>query len=217
MHVFAPEVLGVQVLFHARVNWDRIPALPTTRPGTRTSTPEHNQCPAMLLPQGAELFAIFIDENYGMFVQPQGFADTLHVLHARWGELRRLLPADSSCLVVVYTSKSEKLTMGVYDVLRLSAHDHTQQTVFERQNVLHTLFQNAPRLDVITRHWVGLEYSLLMHMQEPDSVAKLPFEVSHMLRLCSGSAAQYELLLRPICIPQTINPSCAVQNQRLQK
>ena len=56
-----------------------------------------------------------------------------------------------------------------------------------------------------------------MHMQEPDSVAKLPFEVSHMLRLCSGSAAQYELLLRPICIPQTLNPSCAVQNQRLQK
>ena len=96
MHVFAPEVLGVQVLFHARVNWDRIPALPTTRPGTRTSTPEHNQCPAMLLPQGAELFAIFIDEHYGMFVQPQGFPDTLHVLHARWGELRRLLPADSS-------------------------------------------------------------------------------------------------------------------------
>ena len=155
MHVFAPEVLGVQVLFNARVNWDRIPALPTTRPGTRTSTQEPNECPAMLLPQGAELFAIFIDENYGMFVQPQGFADTLHVLHARWGELRRLLPADSSCLVVVYTSKSEKLTMGVYDVLRLSAHDHTQQTVFERQNVLHTLFQNAPRLDVITRHWVG--------------------------------------------------------------
>ena len=69
MHVFAPEVLGVQVLFNARVNWDRIPALPTTRPGTRTSTQEPNECPAMLLPQGAELFAIFIDEHYGMFVQ----------------------------------------------------------------------------------------------------------------------------------------------------
>jgi hypothetical protein len=168
----------------------------------------------MLLPQGAELFAIFIDEHYGMFVQPQGFPDTLHVLHARWGELRRLLPADSSCLVVVYESKSEKLTMGVYDVLRLSAHDHSQQTVFERQNVLHTLFVHAPKLDVVARHWVGLEYSLLLHMQEPDSLSKIPFNVSHMMRLCSGSAAQYELLLRPISIP---HGSCAVQNHREQK
>ena len=86
----------------------------------------------------------------------------------------------------------------------------TRQTVREG----HMLFLNAPKLDVVARHWVGLEYSLLLHMQEPDSLSKIPFNVSHMMRLCSGSAAQYELLLRPISIP---HGSCAVQNHREQK
>ena len=89
--------------------------------------------------------------------------------------------------------------------------------------MLHTLFVHAPKLDVVARHWVGLEYSLLLHMQEPDSLSKIPFNVSHMMRLCSGSAAQYELLLRPISIPHGIDigrssGSCAsIQNHREQK
>ena len=211
MLVFTPEVLGVHVMFNDRVDWERMPALPTTRRGTCTSTKESKDCPAMLLPEGGELFAIFIDKHHGMFVQPQGFADSLYILDARWGELRRLLPADSSCLVVVYASKSEKVTMGVYDLFRLSGDDHSQLAVFERQNVLHTLFTRGPQLDVVVRHWVGLEYSLLQHLQEASNLCQIPFKTSHMLRLCSSNyaAAQYELVMRPISIPQYQPPACA--------
>ena len=40
----------------------------------------------------------------------------------------------------------------------------TRQTVREG----HMLFLNAPKLDVVARHWVGLEYSLLLHMPCSD-------------------------------------------------
>ena len=43
MHVFAPEVLGVQVLFNARVNWDRIPP----RSERFTSLLDHTPCSAV--------------------------------------------------------------------------------------------------------------------------------------------------------------------------
>ena len=101
--------------------------------------------------------------------------------------------------------------MGVYDLSRLSGEDHSQLAVFERQNVLHTLFTRGPQLDVVVRHWVGLEYSLLQHLQEASNLCQIPFKTSHMLRLCSSNdaAAQYELVMRPISIPQYPPPAGA--------
>ncbi len=75
--------------------------------------------------------------------------------------------------------------------------------------MLHTLFLQGPKLDVVVRHWVGLEYSLLQHMQDAGNLCQIPFETSHMLRLCSsnGAAAQYERVLRPIYITQFQPPA----------
>lgn len=202
----AEHVLGVQVFFApAAVEWawDTMPALPSTDARLQRSTKEHADSPAMLLPRGGELYSIFADERHGLFVQAQGCEGSLFVLQQRWSALREVLPADSSCFAVVYEDKAGALVLGVYDVLRVEGADKSALPAFERQAVLFSLFQRAPRLAGIERHWVGLEHSLFAYMQSPEHVQGLPFEVDHMLRLAAcaagGGRAQYSLLLRPIC------------------
>lgn len=204
----AEHVLGVQVFFApAAVEWawDKMPALPRTGGRLQRSTKEHGDSPAMLLPRGGELYSIFADERHGLFVQAQGCESGLFVLHQRWSALRQVLPADSSCFAVVYENKAGALVLGVYDVLRVEGVDRSALPAFERQAVLFSLFQRAPRLEGVERHWVGLEHSLVAYMQSPGRVQGVPFDVDHMLRLLppvlAGERAsqQYTLLLRPIC------------------
>ena len=203
----AQHVLGVQVFFAPAAvawAWDKLPALPGTDARLQRSTKEHKDSPAMLLPRGGELYSVFADERHGLFAQAQGCEDGLFVLQQRWGALRQVLPADSSCLAVVYENKAGALVMGVYDVLRVEGVDRSSLSTFERQAALFALFQQAPRLEGVEQHWVGLEHSLFAYMQSPERVRGVPFDVDHMLRLPGpeqpgGSAPKYTLLLRPIC------------------
>jgi hypothetical protein len=204
----AQHVLGVQVFFAPAAvawAWDKLPALPGTDPRVQRSTKEHGDSPAMLLPRGGELYSIFADERHGLFAQAQGCEDGLFVLQQRWSALRQLLPADSSCLAVVYQNKAGALVMGVYDVLRVEGVDRSSLPAFERQAALFALFQQAPRLEGVEQHWVGLEHSLFKYMQIPERVQGVPFDVDYMLRLLppvpAGERAsqQYTRLLRPIC------------------
>jgi hypothetical protein len=205
MHKLAQHVLGVQVFFApAQVAWvwDMMPVLPTTARRVQCSSKTYKGSPAMLLPREGELFAIFVDERQGMFVQAQGCTDSLFVLQSRWNALKKVLPANSSCLAVVYENKSGKLVLGVYDVLRVGGVDGAASSTFERQEILFKLFQNTAGLECVERHWVGLEDALCRYIQSRGVLLSIPFEVDHLLRLLCDSpetpGSQYTLLLRPI-------------------
>jgi hypothetical protein len=200
----AQHVLGVPVIFNTAMAWDRLPLLPGTDRRPCTSTPGTKQCAAMLMPRGGELFSIYIDEQQGMFVQAQGCADSLHLLDMRWSGLRAVMPADSACLAVAYRNRAGQLLLGVYDVLRVAASDTSKLGIFERQQMLHELFCQAPRADAIERHWVGIEECLLDYIQKRQNVLSVPFEVDHMLRLEAAPAPpaeqrpRYQRVLRPL-------------------
>lgn len=201
MREHAHNVLGVPVVFSALVAWDRLPQLPATRRRLCTSTPATKSCAAMLMPAGGELFSIYVDSRQGMFVQAQENDDALYVLDGRWGALRNLLPPDSACLAVVYMSRVGKLRMGVYDVLRVAGCEQSESGVFERQALLCELFNKAPPLECIDRHWVGLEESLMKYLQVPQNLSAVPFEVGNMLRLCVAPEAEggpYQVVLTPL-------------------
>ena len=207
MLMHAHNVVGVEVFFGplaAVLACDVMPKLPMTAKRLQRSTAEHKKSGAMLLPRGAELYSIFSDVRQGLFVQTQG-CESLFMLQTRWVKLRKLLPADSSCLVLVYENKHGVLTMGVYDVLRVEGVDQKQLTVYERQEQLSSLFEKAPALEGIDRHWVGEEEALSAYMQSIP-LRDLPFEVDHMLRLPDRQQCaqeQYHRILRPICTQST--------------
>ena len=195
----ACEVLGVPLLFNTKCVWDRMPPLPSTCSRVRTSKEEERHCAAMLLPSNGELFSIYIDERQGMFVQAQDNPDALYILHEQWHSLRSLLPADSSCLAVVYRCGAGHLNMGLFDMLRLAGKDLHSSPIFSRQKDLHEVFRRAPPACMIRQHWVGMQGSLLEYLK--TSLHLVPFPVSHVLHLPDASAADFHMLLLPVKVP----------------
>lgn len=202
MHSHATEVLGVEVLLlvdSTALLCETLPSVPRIDAGKYTSSPATSELPAMLFPRGAEIFTIYIDKNGGHFARAQdsGF----YVLREHWRTLVHTLPPDSTCRALVYREHSGRLVMGVFDLTKLAGADKTAETIFERQEALFGLWRAAavPTVDIMP-HWVGMEGSLLNHLQNEAFLQGLPFDVDHMLRMPApkGGEAAYQLVLRPL-------------------
>lgn len=205
----AADVLGMEIVFMIDKTEQfcaslQMYSLPEVLKKKRHSTVANEQLPAMLLPKNADMYVVYTDSNSCLFVRSPAYSGCFF-LQERWEQLAPVLQQDSVCRAIVYRDKSQKLIMGVYDVLQLQGVAQTHLSVLQRHTVLHSLFANHILSDSscsVCAHWLGEEGCLLQHMKKKQFCDSLPFDLEHMLRIeeCAGTET-YTLVLKPLQLP----------------
>jgi hypothetical protein len=203
----AQHILGVEIVFmlehldELKLESTHMFDIPSTQPGKRTSSKNTKTLAAMLMPRNAELYALYRDVNDGIFVRTPCH-HSIFILQHHWRQVANVLPKDSICRVIAYRNKAGELILGVYDLLRLCGVDKKDCSVFERQQVLYSLFSQQSAGPTIVSHWVGEEGCLLEHMKTQAFVDNLPFEIDNMLCINaeSGREEAYKVVLRPLVV-----------------
>ena len=206
MQEHAQHVLGIEIVFMLEqaemlLECMEMPGIPQIAPGKNTSSKKTSTLPAMLLPRGGELYALYKDGNGSLFARTQCHSGVFF-LQEHWQELSNVLPTDSICRAIVYRNKQGQLQLGVYDLLQLSGVKQTECSIFERQKVIDSLFKKASAGPAIVAHWVGEEGCLLQHMKNSVFFDSLPFDIDNMLRIVAqhGQDDVYKVVLRPLLI-----------------
>ena len=204
----APILLTCNGLLEISNEFPLIPAS-SRRKCTVDGERKHDAC--MLLPHDAEFFSLVVDKVGGVYVQPQGGGDRIYCIQPQFASLARLLPGDSACRAIAYTSVSNVLVLGLYDLTRLEGTDLRPRTILERHAMLHeTVALNfrqyelhaaqahaaaarARQWDANVRvHWVGWQEACLEVLEKSRD---LPFKASHICRL---EEDEYVKLLAPV-------------------
>ena len=203
----APYILGVEIVLTLQhlhdLHYESLCSfcIPEIQAGSRSSSKRTQTLPAMLLPRGAELYVMYRDVNDGIFVRTAAY-NSIFMLQQHWQQLANVLPWDSVCRVVAYKNNIGNLMLGVYDLLRFCGDDLHQNPVFERQQILHSLFAKQNAGPSIVAHWVGEEGCLLTHLQNKQFMDSLPFKIDNML--CIDAQADnkdaYKVVLKPLLI-----------------
>jgi hypothetical protein len=192
----------------------RFPLIPdaSRRKCTVSDEGKHDAC--MLLPRDAEFFSLVVDKVGGVYVRPQGGGERIYCIQPQFASLSRLLPADSACRAIAYTSEapcvSNTLVLGVYDLTRLEGSDLHERAILERHALLHeTVALNFRQFEEHARvhaaaprpsewdsnvrvHWVGWQEACVNVLQNSKD---LPFQASHICRLDED---EYVKLLAPV-------------------
>ena len=189
---------------------DNFPVIPESLSRKRSCRKVHSKNPSMLMPKDAEFFSVVIDKVGGVYIRPRGEEEIMYMIKPEFALLSRIVPADSSCLVIVYHCDSGILRMGLYDLLRLSGVDFNTRTLLERHSILHSTFNfNLAKLKEYTAtdsafanfletsmkisvHWVGWQEACMRVILE-DSM--LPF---HAACICRLEETGYVHMILPI-------------------
>lgn len=201
----AQHVLGVEIVFmldeaHALLRAAHMHQIPVLEQRKCTSSAASCKLAAMLLPRGAELYALYTDTQNGLFVRTASYPG-FFCLQEQWRQLALVLPKDSVCRAVVYRDKADKLIFGVYDMLRVQGVDQTHLPVIERHKQVHALFKKQA-VDAVSPHWVGEEGCLVQHVKNKQFCDSLPFDIDYMLRMHEdGEREVYRQVLKPLHLP----------------
>jgi len=207
MLLHAPYILGVEIVLTLQhlhdLHFESLCSfsVPKIQAGSRSSSKGTKTLPAMLLPRDAELYVMYRDVNCGIFVRTAAH-NSIFMLQQHWQQLANVLPKDSICRVVAYKNNMENLMLGVYDILRVCGDDLQQNTVFERQKVLYSLFAKHNAGTTIVPHWVGEEGCLLTHLQNKQFISSLSFKIGNMLCIDAqtDNVDAYKVVLKPLLI-----------------
>jgi hypothetical protein len=216
MNSVAHGVLGAPIIVSSRTSIFHVgrdfpwPAIPDFQRRKCTASKACDRNASMLLPQDAAFFAVVVDTVGGLYIRPQSDEETIYCMKPEFALLARLIPADSSCLVIVYHCGSGNLNMGLYDLRRLDGVDLQDKPLLERHSMLHETFHfNLRQLEEhqashghrcadlgstlnIRVHWVGWQEACI-RLIENDS--NLPFKPACICRL---DEAEYVHMLTPI-------------------
>lgn len=206
MNSVAHLVLGAPILVSSRAGVCHIgkyfPAIPDFQGRKRSTSKECDRDASMLLPQDAAFFAVVVDAVGGMYIRPQSDEELVYCMKPEFALLARLIPADSSCLVIVYHCSSGTLNMGLYDLLRLDGVDLKDKPLLERHSLLHETFHfnlrkheehgHGPADLNIRVHWVGWQEACIRLI---TSASSLPFKPACICRLDEN---EYVHMLTPI-------------------
>jgi hypothetical protein len=214
MNSVAHGVLGAPIIVSSRTSISHVgrdfPAIPDFQRRKCTASKACDRNASMLLPQDAAFFAVVVDTVGGLYIRPQSDEETIYCMKPEFTLLARLIPADSSCLVIVYHCGSGNLNMGLYDLRRLDGVDLQDKPLLERHSMLHETFHfNLRQLEEhqashghrcadlgstlnIRVHWVGWQEACI-RLIENDS--NLPFKPACICRL---DEAEYVHMLTPI-------------------
>jgi hypothetical protein len=214
MNSVTHSVLGAPIIVSSRTSLFHVgmdfPAIPDCQRRKCATSRECDQNASMLLPQDAAFFAVVVDAVGGLYIRPQSDEDTIYCMKPEFALLARLIPADSSCLVIVYHCGAGTLNMGLYDLMRLGGVGLKDKPLLELHSMLHETFHFNLRkheqhqaahghqcADLrntlnIRVHWVGWQEACI-RLFEDDS--ELPFKPACIYRL---DEAEYVHMLTPI-------------------
>ena len=216
----APIILTHIGLLEVSKNFPRIP---DTSRRKCTIDARQNQEPCMLLPLDAEFFSVVVDRVGGLYVRPQCDRERIYCLQPQFASLSRLLPGDSACRAIAYSSAptsthdSQPMSdagvpvLGVYDLTRLEGKDLTHLSILQRHELLHkTVMLNFQKFEEYTLRvnpgaqrmgeWNQCVRVHWVGWQEAcvktlETCKELPFKTSHICRLDED---QYFKMLTPI-------------------
>ena len=80
----------------------KFPVVPKSLRGKRSFSNEHDKNASMLMPREADFFAVVVDQVGGLYIRPRDDDGVIYCLKPEFALLAKLIPADSSCLVIVY-------------------------------------------------------------------------------------------------------------------
>ncbi len=156
------------------------------------------------------VFAVLVDTVGGLYICPQRDEETIDCMKPKFALLTRLIPADSSCLVIVYHCGSGNLNMGLYNLIRLDCVDLKDKPLLELHSMLHETFHFNLRkheehqtahghqyADLgntlnIRVYWVVWQEACILLFEDD---VKLPFKPACICRL---DEAEYVHMLTPI-------------------
>jgi len=205
-------VLGAPILISSpQVIFDvleKFPVVPQSLDRMRSCSVEYGTTASMLMPQNADFFAVVVDKVGGLYVRPRGEDGAIYCMKPEFALLGKLIPPDSSCLVLVYLGGSGDMRMGLYDLMRNAGVDLTEKSILERHSILHDTFHfNLQKLKEhaashshhileehinISVHWVGWQEACMRVIAEGS---QLPFETACICRL---DADAYVHMITPI-------------------
>ena len=137
----------------------------------------------MICPNDSDFFLIFVATDKSVYAQPANESSIKYSVQSHWNFLNCILPADSVVKAIVYNDHTNKIQMGLFDMVRCAGANHTHKDVLSRHALLHTTYYNAkPDAEsTVKMHWIGFEsvcLQYLLHNKED-----LPFPTNSVLRV----------------------------------
>jgi hypothetical protein len=144
------------------------------------------ETPCTVLPKGARLVCLTIDQQGNTFVS----SDKVYIAKLNYS-LRNIIPKDSIVHALLFEVKnSTRPVLGLFDASCVGGKCLRGHKCVARHAVLHQAFRSNPQCAHIRMHWVGHERVLVHDLQYKRVAAD--FDIDCAMRLCDTLAVSMQ-------------------------
>ena len=183
------DVFGFQIHMPASITHDILsrPCIPH-KPTTTFVDDDF----ATLMPSGSECVGIHIQNRDTVYFHHHNTPHTLFMSKYHFTILGRLFPEDTSIVGFVFQQKGhDRVTLGIFDVLRFQGETMLECTALQRHSLLHENAKAKQFPSHVQIHWCGYAKTCYNIFRNSSS---LPFVTNSMIVISNT----YRKVLSPI-------------------